>query len=395
MIGFHGQKPINNWLDAIKELPANAPVLAVDDVHMLRDAKSANPNALTIFRKEWNHNQGFAPDYEQAKQKARDYFNSFIDGTWQQQELWRYVDIVKEWNEYVATSQNEAERQLIITWLKAVTTVWNEEYRGKPICGNRDIPLACLSVAIGNDIDPRYAKIIADSNNIISYHNYTHFDFGTRDPQDWQYHSGRWSFMDAQFKAQGITAKWISTEGGPYAGVDDGWKSSKVLNGNLQRYIDECVKYQIDKIAAWNKENNNRYLGGVLFTFGNTGSWPLYELNTGEMIEIAKVIKSYSPDIPTEPDMTWQMEAWEDSVQRQIACGISLNPNAHLQKAILAAGLIPVITEYRETYSDGARKAFMAAESVNGQTPRRLYWVTIPPQGQPWPAPQWFTDPKA
>lgn len=119
-IGFHGQNPINNWLDAIKELPAGAPVLAVDNVHMLRDVKSVNPGVLTIFRKKINE-QAFTPDFEAAKQKARDYFNTFIDGTWQQQELWRYVDVVKEWNEYVASSQNEAERQLIITWLNAVT----------------------------------------------------------------------------------------------------------------------------------------------------------------------------------------------------------------------------------------------------------------------------------
>lgn len=395
MIGLHGQKPINDWLNAIRILPANAPFLAVDDVHMLRDAKGANPSIRTIFRKYWSNNQGFTSNYEEAKNKARQYFNSFIDGTWQQQEMWRYVDIVKEWNEYVASSQNEAERQQIITWLQAVTTVWNTEYRGKPICGGRDIPLACLSVAIGNNIDPRYAKIIADSNNIISYHNYTHFNNGVRDPLDWQYHSGRWTVMDAQFKAQGITVKWISTEGGPYNSVSDGWKSSKVLSGNLQRYIDECIKYQIDKISAWNKVNNNRYLGGVLFTFGNTGAWPMYELTTNEMIKIAETVRDYSPSTPEVPSMSWQQEAWNDSVQKQIQCGISLNPNALLQKAILAAGLTPVMSEYRETYSDGVRKAFMAGEDVSGQLSRRLYWSTVPPQGQPWPAPQWFNDPKA
>lgn len=299
-VGFHGQNPINNWLDAIKELPAGAPVLAVDNVHMLRDAKIVNSGVLTIFRKKINE-QAFTPNFEEAKQKARDYFNTFIDGTWQQQELWRYVDVVKEWNEYVASSQNEAERQLIITWLKAVTQVWNNEYRNTAKVGYRDIPLACLSVAIGNDIDPRYAKIIADSGNIISYHNYTHFENGQRDPEDWRYHSGRWAYMDAQFLAQGIKCRWISTEGGIYEGVYDGWKSAKTVNGSLQRYIDECIKYQLDNVAAWNKANGNRYLGSVLFTFGNTGSWPMYELNTGEMVEIAKVVKSYAPQNPTEP----------------------------------------------------------------------------------------------
>ncbi len=381
MIGFHAQYPINNWLEAVKLLPSGAPFLSVNDVHMLRDAKSVNPGLRTIFRKKIDV-QAFTPDYEQAKQKARDYFNSFIDGTWQQQELWRYVDIIKEWNEYVASSQNEAERQLIITWLNAITTVWNQEYRGKPIVGGRDIPLACLSVAIGNDIDPRYAKIIADSGNIISYHNYTHFFNGQRDPQDWQFHSGRWVEMDKVFLAKGIQAKWISTEGGIYEGVYDGWKSSKTVGGNLQRYIDECIKYQLERTIAWNKVNGNRYLGSVLFTFGNTGSWPMYELNTAEMIEIAKVVKDYQPTTPPPPATDWKSEVWQESIERQ---AISLNPNAALQMAIFNAGFVPVQSEFYYTAQDGINRACMAAEHLQTGE-RRVYYAVVPN----WSNVQWF-----
>jgi hypothetical protein len=304
MIGLHGQRPISNWLDAVRELPAGALVLSVDDIHMLRDAKNANPNIKTVFRKHTSDQHLPGITYDIAVQKARDYFNSFIDGTWMQQELWRYVDYVKEWNEYVASSHNESERQEIITWLNAVTQVWNIEYRKTEKTGYRDIPLVCLSAAIGNDIDARYAKIITDSNNVISYHNYTHFIDGQRDSLDWQYHSGRWAQMDAQFTRQGIYAQWMSTEGGPYNSVTDGWKSSKVLNSNLNRYIEECVKYQIDNISQWNKQNNNRYLGGVLFTFGNTGAWDMYELNASEMASIAKFAKNYLPESPIEPPPT-------------------------------------------------------------------------------------------
>jgi hypothetical protein len=380
MIGVHGQYPINNWLDAIKIFPAGTPFLSVNDVHMLRDAKSVNPGLRTIFRKKIDI-QAFTPDYEQAKQKARDYFNSFIDGTWQQQGLWQFVDVVKEWNEYVASSQNEAERQLIITWLNAVTTVWNQEYRGKPIVGGRDIPLACLSVAIGNDIDHRYAKIIADSGNIISYHNYTHFFNGKRDPEDWKYHSGRWTEMDKVFLSQGIQAKWISTEGGIYEGVYDGWKSSKTVGGNLQRYIDECIKYQLEKVSAWNKANNNRYLGSVLFTFGNTGSWPQYELNTAEMIEIAKVVRDYQPVTPP-PVTDWKSEVWAESIERQ---AISLNPNAALQMKIFADNFVPVQSEFYYTAQDGINRACMAAEHLQTGE-RRVYYAVVPN----WSNVQWF-----
>jgi hypothetical protein len=32
MIGFHGQYPINNWLEAVKILPSGTPFLSVNDV---------------------------------------------------------------------------------------------------------------------------------------------------------------------------------------------------------------------------------------------------------------------------------------------------------------------------------------------------------------------------
>jgi len=381
MIGFHGQRPIDGWLQPVSLLPKNTPFLSTNDLHMLRDAKGVNPGLRTVFRKEWNGKQHFTPDYQAAKQNARDFFNSFIDGTWQQQELWAHIDTMKEWNEYVATTNNEAERQLIITWLQAVTTVWNTEYRGKPICGGRDIPLACLSIAIGNDIDARYAEIIQASGNIASYHNYTHFINGVRDPLDWANHSGRWTVMDAQLRAQGIQLKWISTEGGPYAGVLDGWKSSKVLSGNLQRYIDECVKYQIDHISAWNAANNGRYLGGVLFTFGNLG-WDMYELNSSEMTQIAQVVRDYSPVIPGD-DMSWKNEIWSESVQEQIDRGIPLNPNAGLQQLILARpGYTPVHRERTVTTSDGVSRGFMSAEDTTGQGPRLVFSFV-----KPWAGP--------
>ena len=313
------QRPIDGWLDAVAKLPPNTPVLSVDDIHVLKDAKATNPNVKTVFRKWWSDKQGYAgfsSNLEGAKEAAREYFDSFIDGTWEQQELWRYVDYVKEWNEYIATSQGESERQDIIAWLTAVNTVWNEEYRNTPKVGGRDIPLICCSVAIGNDIDPRYAKIVYEYDNVMSYHNYTHFQDGTRDPLDWQYHSGRWTQLDEMFKNTGIYLKWLSTEGGPYYGVTEGWKHSQVLNGDMERYRNECLKYQIDKCSEWNMNNGNRFLGGVLFTSGGSSEWRDYELDGYAMDRIADLVSEYSPDFgnpdPTEPPIVIPPEPNEE-----------------------------------------------------------------------------------
>ena len=69
----------------------------------------------------------------------------------------------------------------------------------------------------------------------------------------------------------------------------------------MNRYLDECLKYQIDKVAAWNKENNNRFLGGVLFTSGGSSEWQDYELGTSEMKTIAQFVRDYSPAIVEPP----------------------------------------------------------------------------------------------
>jgi hypothetical protein len=52
----------------------------------------------------------------------------------------------------------------------------------------------------------------------------------------------------------------------------------------------------------------------------------MYELNTAEMIEIAKVVRDYQPVTP-QPVPDWKAEVWQVSIERQ---AISLNPNAAL-----------------------------------------------------------------
>lgn len=395
MFGFHMQGAKDNWKEALPMLPAGTPFLSVNDAHMLRDAKAVNPGLRTVFRKYWDYTQQpFSTDYEAMKTEARRYFDSFIDGTWMQQELWAYVDYVKELNEYVATSQNEGERQAIITWLEAVNNVWNTEYRGTEKTGYADIPLVCVSAAIGNDIDPRFARIVYAHDNVLSYHNYTHFIDGVRDPQDWRYHSGRWVYMDEEFRKQGIYVKWMSTEGGPYMGVLEGWKHPQVLNGDTLRYINECIQYQYDNVTVWNELNGGRYLGGVLFTVGNDPTWRYYDHTTEEMKQLAAFVGYYAPEPPPPPPPppppepgTWQEEVWQESVNRQ---AISLNPTAAIQAAIFADGYTPVQSEFWAVPSDGVERACMAAEHLQTGE-RRVYYAVVPH----WDNVQWFTDPKA
>jgi hypothetical protein len=97
------------------------------------------------------------------------------------------------------------------------------------------------------------------------------------------------------------------------------------------------------------------------------------------------------PDPEPEPEMTWQQAAWKMSEDLQEECGISLNPEAALQAAILADGFVPVHAEvwHEHPYQDGIERAYMAAETLDGSKPRRLYYAVVPD----WNDVRWIVEP--
>jgi murein DD-endopeptidase MepM/ murein hydrolase activator NlpD len=84
---------------------------------------------------------------------------------------------------------------------------------------------------------------------------------------------------------------------------------------------------------------------------------------------------------------------WALSVSEQIREGISLNPGAKLQSAILGDGYVPVLTEKRFTSEDGRRWAWQPAERVSGDRPRRVYYCEIVVNGSTrYGTVYWFAD---
>lgn len=383
MIGWHAQAGIPNWLDAVRNQPAGTWNKAVNDLHMCRDLKATNPGTKTVFRKEYNRNQNIPPTYEGKKEKAREFFSTFIDGTFWQQQLYRYIDAVEEFNEYLANSQEEPERANFIEWCRAVNEVWTNEYRLAHPAELGHIRLVSCNTAIGNDIDARFARIVADHDGILGYHNYTEVHNKQVTDRDWRWLSGRWTVMDSDFKAMGIRVKWLMTEGGPFAGVYEGWKHPVTYAGDLQAHIQGQVKYQIDRCAAWNAANGGRLLGQVLYTVGMTGAWDYYEYNREQMVAISEFVAAYTPGpVDPPPPDDWKKQAWAISVQEQIDRGIPLNPNAALQQRIYADGMVVV---HRERSYQG--RTFQAAESLTGAKARRVYvW-------EPGKAIWWFSNP--
>lgn len=297
MIGFHMQTPTNDWTRAVAKLPAGAVVLACNDLHLLRDAKAANPNIITVFRRVVA--QAPSTDLEANKQLARQYFASFIDGTFWQQELWRHIDVYKEWNEYPMDAAH-------FSWLQAVQWVWRYEYQQRYTqLANK--PLACVSRPIGNSIPIEFARSVTEYGNLLSYHNYTPVRFKAIYPNEWDYFSGRWTVDDATFRRGNVFPRWIFTEGGPilhpgdgHPLPNDGWLHQDCLNGDVEAYK-AVLTYQLERISQWNAAHGNRAIGGVLFTTGNSPEWRLFQVDQPEMDAFADHIRAFTPGTPPPP----------------------------------------------------------------------------------------------
>lgn len=393
MIGFHFQGAVQNWPNAVAKLPAGTWCKSLNDQHLCRDIKAVNPGVNVVFRYEFNKHQSLQGDFHDL---ARDFFSRFIDGTFWQQELYRYMDAIEEWNEYLANSQGPSERAQWLAWCTAVNEVWTNEYRFNPEFGGKlsHIRLVSCNTAIGNDIPWEFARVVAVHAGILGYHNYTNVYHKKVVASDWGDYSGRWTRMDAEYRAKGVKVNWLFTEGGPtcigtfdgqhYAGVTEGWKNKATYNGDIQAYLDGTINYQLDMTTAWNNAHDGRCLGGVLFTSENTRDsiWKDFHLFESEMVKIAEVVFNYDydspqPDPDPQPSEEWKVRAWDKSVEMQISNGIMLNPAAGIQRRIFSDGemnpgaFVPVQNEFGY---EG--RTFQAAETLDGSKPRRLYWWT-------------------
>jgi hypothetical protein len=119
------QSPVTNWPQAAALLPPGTWVKAVSDQGICKEYKRHNPGLKVVFRYEYNSRQHLQGDYHDL---AREYFGSFIDGTFWQQQHYLYMDAIEEWNEYLANSQDAAERGRWVAWCRAVNEVWTNEY---------------------------------------------------------------------------------------------------------------------------------------------------------------------------------------------------------------------------------------------------------------------------
>lgn len=296
---IHLQNPTPNWTEALTRLPDGAVIKAIDNVQVFREVKAYNPKLRTFLRHWYDPQQQFIADYEANKQKARDFFRTFIDGTFMQYA--QYVDYIGEWNEYIASSHTAAETEVRVRWARAAADVWLKEYRTKPELEH--IRLALCATAVGNDIPRRFAELALAYDCLIDYHAYSKYVNKQRDPGDFQYHSGRYDKME---KDWGLKVDWIFGEAGPYEGPVTGWRSSPCQDGDRDLYVDSMRQWIRDMrgTAAYQE---GRIKGFCLFTTGSPSSqWKSYETSQPELNTLADMLRQEwtqsEPPPPPPPD---------------------------------------------------------------------------------------------
>jgi murein DD-endopeptidase MepM/ murein hydrolase activator NlpD len=381
---FHFQAAVDNWEEALHRLPDGALIKAVDQGSMLRTAKLINPNLTTMLRhfggpQNIHDYRGF----EAYKQLARDFFATFIDGTFRQQYA-QHTDLIQEWNEYLASSHSGAELQDRLDWAEAVAWVWKNEYRTQSDYAH--IRLALVNAPVGNNIDRKFAEIALQYDCVLSYHAYDKWlSLNNRDPLSWTYHCGRWAVMESGWG--GLRPDWLFGEAGPYGTVVDGWRSNNVLGGNRDAYV-QAMRTWINELKSTPAYQEGRIYGFSLFTTGETsGTWYLYYTEQPELNMLADMIREEwqpgssppppPPPPPPSPDPGLHRYLWDLAHEHSPS-----NFEAALQQHILnySAPVEPGLKPFgKERWGDYEGVPYAVQAAVDWSTKQTAVFYSIRP----------------
>lgn len=367
---FHFQNTVTGWIEALQRLPDGALVKAVDRADILKTAKQNKPGCATLLRHWYDQAQHYdnAP-YSVKLQRARDFFNSFLDGTFYQQYA-PYVDIIAGWNEVWAESQTAQEKADRVEQERAMIEVFKAEHAPRLPAHVR---YAMASSAVGNSQPREMYQLAVQEDCYIQDHPYTHWKNGVRSGGDWQNLSGLWNRKEQEY---GVKPRYVFDEGGPFESAVDGWKSSACLGGSIEAYVN-AVRTWIRDVQQTAAYREGRIIGPVaIFTTGSSGGqWATYETRQPELNALADMVAQEwkpgtSPPTPPNSGLEQALRAKADELQ----C-IRLNAQAALQAKIVRDGRQPVGSEGWLDYK-GTQYAVQPAESLTN-TGRWVYWCKV------------------
>jgi len=289
---FHFQDTVNNWTDALTRCPDNVLVKAVDRGDILRTAKQIKPKCVTLLRHWYDHSQHYDfASYAVKLDRARNFFNSFLDGTFYEQYA-PYVDIIAGWNEVWAESQTPQERADRVEQEQAMIQIFKTEHAPRLPAHVR---YAMASSAVGNHQPKEMYQLAVSENVYLQDHPYSWWGDidgnGTyeRAANDWTDLSGLWNRKEIEY---GIKPRYVFDEGGPFEGAVDGWRSSKCLGGDIGRYVN-AVRVWIQDVQGTDAYKEGRVVGPVaLFTTGIPGgTFASYHTAQPELNALADMIR--------------------------------------------------------------------------------------------------------
>jgi len=343
------------------------PVLAVDRGDMLVHAAQVNPAAFTMLRHCDDSLQVFSSTWEGSVELAQRWWASFVDRTFKEKYA-PYVKAVKGYNETLANSQNAQEKYERYLMERALAYVWNTEYRVQP--EYEHIRPILASAAVGNDIPEDIALLSQEFDTLLSYHAYMYWD--NKERPDWEMINltGRWVIMEEDYVAAKPT--WVFTEGGPFESSVTGWRSEKCLDGDIDMYV-EAMRTQFREIKATQAWQDGRVIGPpVWFTTGGGDEWKEFFTNEYELNLLGQMLAEEWEESPSEIPSDDKIEIWQRSIEKQISDGLSLNPDAALQKEIFARDMVPVMSEWND---EEIGYIYQAAEHLG--TGERLVFVWL------------------
>jgi len=306
---LHIQRTVPNWDESISLGPDMALLKTVDESGQNAVAKARNPLIKTCLRHWYDPNQVFGSDWEWNKTNARNFLNTFIDGTFIMHHA-QFTDFIEDWNEYLANSQNAQEVEHRVLWARALAWVWKNEYRYKTwIHDGVDYGQACSHIrlvlcntAIGNWIHRDFAVIARDYDCAMGYHPYTAWGWETPKERwefDWVYLSGLWDTMEFDW---GIDVDWVFTEAGPFQSAVDGWRSDNCLGGDRDLYV-EAMRQWIADVKQTPAYAEGRIVGWANYTVGRVDNvWKHYWTEQPEINMLANMYKQeWHPGTPVPP----------------------------------------------------------------------------------------------
>lgn len=300
---LHAQETVAGWEECIPRCPDKVLIKAVKRPDMLRTAKQIRPGCITLLRHHYDDHQtyDFAP-YATKLNRAANFFNSFLDGTFYDQYK-NFVDIIGLWNEVWAESQTAAERADRVEQERAFIEVFNRDHKSRLPAHVR---LHLSSAAVGNSQPIEMYRLSRDTGHYLGYHPYTWWgdidgdgDY-ERAANDWVDLSGL-CFEDE--RRYGVKAFYCLDEGGPFESAITGWKSPKCLGGDIARYVTAIRELVLD-IQGTPAYQEGRVVGPVaLFTTGRTHSiWQTFWTEQPELNALADMIKvEWKPGTVTLP----------------------------------------------------------------------------------------------